>query len=87
MLIKSIIIISHAYLCLRTGSTSRATGVIIGASGSSRVVSAVPAPFVPEDLVTQAQVVLQGKSRSLIIRELQVLLTGVLSFMLRVFQL
>ncbi|XP_045489439.1 E3 ubiquitin-protein ligase hyd isoform X4 [Pieris rapae] len=53
------------------GSTSRATGVIIGASGSSRVVSAVPAPFVPEDLVTQAQVVLQGKSRSLIIRELQ----------------
>ncbi|XP_045510523.1 E3 ubiquitin-protein ligase UBR5 isoform X7 [Colias croceus] len=53
------------------GSTSRATGVIIGASGSGRVVSAVPAPFVPEDLVTQAQVVLQGKSRSLIIRELQ----------------
>lgn len=53
------------------GSTSRATGVIIGPSGSGRVVS-VPAPFVPEDLVTQAQVVLQGKSRSLIIRELQV---------------
>ncbi|XP_072935848.1 E3 ubiquitin-protein ligase hyd isoform X3 [Epargyreus clarus] len=53
------------------GSTSRATGVIIGAPGSGRVVSAVPAPFVPEDLVTQAQVVLQGKSRSLIIRELQ----------------
>ncbi|XP_037871964.1 E3 ubiquitin-protein ligase hyd isoform X5 [Bombyx mori] len=52
------------------GSTSRATGVIIGASGSGRVVS-MPAPFVPEDLVTQAQVVLQGKSRSLIIRELQ----------------
>ncbi|XP_028164187.1 E3 ubiquitin-protein ligase UBR5 isoform X5 [Ostrinia furnacalis] len=52
------------------GSTSRAAGVIIGASGSGRVVS-VPAPFVPEDLVTQAQVVLQGKSRSLIIRELQ----------------
>ncbi|XP_026324159.1 E3 ubiquitin-protein ligase UBR5 isoform X3 [Hyposmocoma kahamanoa] len=52
------------------GSTSRATGVIIGPSGSGRVVS-VPAPFVPEDLVTQAQVVLQGKSRSLIIRELQ----------------
>ncbi|KAG7304394.1 hypothetical protein JYU34_011334, partial [Plutella xylostella] len=52
------------------GSTSRATGVIIGASGAGRVVS-VPAPFVPEDLVTQAQVVLQGKSRSLIIRELQ----------------
>ena len=31
----------------------------------------VPAPFVPEDLVSQAQVVLQGKSRNLIIRELQ----------------
>ncbi|XP_063372511.1 LOW QUALITY PROTEIN: E3 ubiquitin-protein ligase hyd [Cydia amplana] len=52
------------------GSTSRAAGVIIGASGSGRVVS-VPAPFVPEDLVTQAQVVLQGKSRNLIVRELQ----------------
>ena len=31
----------------------------------------VPAQFVPEDLISQAQVVLQGKSRSLIIRELQ----------------
>lgn len=58
-------------MCICTGSTSRAAGVIIGASGSGRVVS-VPAPFVPEDLVTQAQVVLQGKSRSLIVRELQV---------------
>ncbi|CAH2068813.1 unnamed protein product, partial [Iphiclides podalirius] len=53
------------------GSTSRAPGVIIGASSSSGRVVPVPAPFVPEDLVTQAQVVLQGKSRSLIIRELQ----------------
>lgn len=32
----------------------------------------VPAPYVPEELVSQAQVVLQGKSRNLIIRELQV---------------
>ncbi|KAH9634156.1 hypothetical protein HF086_001358 [Spodoptera exigua] len=37
------------------GSTSRATGVIIGASGSGRVVS-VPAPFVPEDLRTNLDV-------------------------------
>lgn len=31
----------------------------------------VPAPLVPEELVSQAQVVLQGKSRNVIIRELQ----------------
>lgn len=30
-----------------------------------------PAPYVPEDLVAQAQSVLQGRSRNLIIRELQ----------------
>lgn len=49
-------------------------GVIMGgASGSSsRPIVSVPAPFVPEDLISQAQVVLQGKSRNLIIRELQV---------------
>lgn len=34
----------------------------------------VPAPFVPEELISQAQVVLQGKSRNVIIRELQVLM-------------
>ncbi|XP_066902270.1 E3 ubiquitin-protein ligase hyd isoform X4 [Halyomorpha halys] len=48
------------------------TGVIMGGnssgSGSRTVISA---PYVPEELVTQAQVVLQGKSRNLIIRELQ----------------
>jgi E3 ubiquitin-protein ligase EDD1 len=44
----------------------RGTGVIMG---SSRPV--VPAQYVPEELVSQAQVVLQGKSRSVIIRELQ----------------
>ncbi|XP_076242470.1 E3 ubiquitin-protein ligase hyd isoform X1 [Calliopsis andreniformis] len=42
-----------------------------GSGSSSRPIAPVPAPFVPEDLVTQAQVVLQGKSRNLIIRELQ----------------
>lgn len=49
-------------------------GVIMGggSGSSSRPIASVPAPFVPEDLITQAQVVLQGKSRNLIIRELQV---------------
>ncbi|KAG7207185.1 hypothetical protein KM043_008872 [Ampulex compressa] len=49
------------------------SGVIMGggSSGSSRPIASVPAPFVPEDLISQAQVVLQGKSRNLIIRELQ----------------
>ncbi|XP_015109390.1 E3 ubiquitin-protein ligase UBR5 isoform X1 [Diachasma alloeum] len=42
-----------------------------GSSNSSRPIVSVPAPFVPEDLISQAQVVLQGKSRNLIIRELQ----------------
>ncbi|XP_043283698.1 E3 ubiquitin-protein ligase UBR5 isoform X2 [Venturia canescens] len=47
-------------------------GVIMGGgSSSSRPLVSVPAPFVPEDLIIQAQVVLQGKSRALIIRELQ----------------
>lgn len=51
-------------------------GVIMGggSGSSSRPIASVPAPFVPEDLITQAQVVLQGKSRNLIIRELQVCL-------------
>lgn len=54
-------------------SSSRSTGVIIGSSsaGGGRSLVSVPAPFVPEDLVSQAQVVLQGKSRNVIIRELQ----------------
>lgn len=53
------------------GSSSRSTGVIIGSSSAGRSLVSVPAPFVPEDLVSQAQVVLQGKSRNVIIRELQ----------------
>jgi len=40
-------------------------------SGSSSGRPVMPAQFVPEELVAQAQVVLQGKSRNLIIRELQ----------------
>lgn len=59
------------------GGRSSGAGVIMGgsagggsSSGSSRPM--VPAPYVPEELVSQAQVVLQGKSRNLIIRELQV---------------
>lgn len=56
---------------------SSGAGVIVGGSGSGGGSSSssrpiVPAPYVPEELVSQAQVVLQGKSRSLIIRELQV---------------
>lgn len=58
-----------------TGSGGRgAPGVIMGGSGAGGAGGArpiVPAPYVPEELVTQAQVVLQGKSRNLIIRELQ----------------
>lgn len=38
--------------------------------GSSRPM--LPAQYVPEELISQAQVVLQGRSRNLIIRELQV---------------
>ncbi|XP_066269411.1 E3 ubiquitin-protein ligase UBR5-like [Branchiostoma lanceolatum] len=45
--------------------TRGTTSVIVG----SRPI--VPASVVPEELVNQAQVVLQGKSRSVIIRELQ----------------
>ncbi|XP_075236131.1 E3 ubiquitin-protein ligase hyd isoform X1 [Lycorma delicatula] len=48
------------------GSGSGGSG---GGSSSSRPI--VPVPYVPEELVSQAQVVLQGKSRNLIIRELQ----------------
>ncbi|MCL4123791.1 UNVERIFIED_CONTAM: hypothetical protein GTU68_022993, partial [Idotea baltica] len=55
---------------LRTTSSSgvrggRGSGVIMGAP------PLLPAQYVPEELITQAQVVLQGKSRNLIIRELQ----------------
>ena len=48
-------------------------GVIMGgsSSSSSRPIVSVPAPFVPDDLIVQAQVVLQGKSRNIIMRELQ----------------
>lgn len=60
-----------------TAGTRGAAGVIIGASssgGSGSGSSSRPlvVPYVPEELVSQAQVVLQGKSRNLIIRELQV---------------
>ncbi len=42
-----------------------------GAGGNVIMSSSRPAPYVPEDLVAQAQSVLQGRSRNLIIRELQ----------------
>lgn len=53
------------------GSGSRSTGVIIGGSTANRPLVTVPATYVPEELISQAEVVLQGKSRNLIIRELQ----------------
>ncbi|XP_046357083.2 E3 ubiquitin-protein ligase UBR5-like isoform X2 [Haliotis rufescens] len=46
-------------------SRGRRSGVIVGAR------PLVPASVVPEELINQCQVVLQGKSRNLIIRELQ----------------
>lgn len=45
-------------------SRTRRSGVIVGRP-------LMPASVVPEDLINQCQVVLQGKSRNLIIRELQ----------------
>lgn len=56
---------SRGRIIRTTTGRGRGSGVIMGTR------SAVPAPFVPEELVSQAQVVLQGKSRNLIIRELQ----------------
>ncbi|XP_066593371.1 E3 ubiquitin-protein ligase UBR5-like isoform X2 [Prorops nasuta] len=55
------------------GRMAGPAGVIMGGGtgNNSRPIVSVPAPFVPEDLISQAQVVLQGKSRNLIIRELQ----------------
>ncbi|KAK6633415.1 hypothetical protein RUM44_004018 [Polyplax serrata] len=49
------------------GSGSRSTS----ASSIMATRPVVPATYVPEELVAQAQVVLQGKTRNLIIRELQ----------------
>ncbi|KAK3087035.1 hypothetical protein FSP39_000732 [Pinctada imbricata] len=46
-------------------SRGRRSGVIVGTR------PLVPASVVPEELISQCQVVLQGKSRNLIIRELQ----------------
>ncbi|CAG9834089.1 unnamed protein product [Diabrotica balteata] len=68
--------IMRSNTAIRGGSNSagsRGAPVIIGSSSSSsgRPVVTVPAPYVPEELISQAQVVLQGKSRTLIIRELQ----------------
>lgn len=51
---------------------ARGTGLLSsGASGHGVIMANSRPVFVPEELVSQAQVVLQGKSRSVIIRELQ----------------
>jgi E3 ubiquitin-protein ligase EDD1 len=57
---------------IRTSSVRGRTGVS-GVTGSGGVImsGSRPAPYVPEDLISQAQSVLQGRSRNLIIRELQ----------------
>lgn len=55
-----------------SGSTRVIMGSTAGGHPSSRPV--VPASYVPEELISQAQVVLQGKSRNMIVRELQVYL-------------
>ncbi|KAG1657525.1 E3 ubiquitin-protein ligase UBR5 [Nymphon striatum] len=57
-------------------STNRRGGRTVPTSSSSSVIMGshrtfAPPPYVPEELISQAQVVLQGKSRNLIIRELQ----------------
>ncbi|UXI21599.1 alkaline phosphatase tissue-nonspecific isozyme [Sarcoptes scabiei] len=49
---------------VRRGSNRSSASVIMGRN-------LIPAQYVPEELVNQAQVVLQGKSRNVIIRELQ----------------
>ena len=55
-----------------TNSSTRAAGLLPSGSAGHGVIMASSRPvFVPEELVSQAQVVLQGKSRSVIIRELQ----------------
>merc|ERR1739844_852570 len=59
---------------IRTSSSTLRVGrggVGAGGTGSVVLSSSRPAPYVPEDLVAQAQSVLQGRSRNLIIRELQ----------------
>jgi len=69
---------------LRSAAGARSSAGVIINSGSA---SAAPpgtrplVPYVPEDLVLQAHGVLQGKSRNVIIRELQV---GLPTFDLRI---
>lgn len=50
----------------RPGAICGRTGVIV-----DRTRTTLPASSVPEELIAQAQVVLQGKSRDVIVRELQ----------------
>jgi E3 ubiquitin-protein ligase EDD1 len=50
----------------RPGAICGRTGVIV-----DRTRATLPASSIPEELIAQAQVVLQGKSREVIVRELQ----------------
>jgi E3 ubiquitin-protein ligase EDD1 len=49
----------------RPGAICGRTGVIV-----DRARATLPASSIPEELIAQAQVVLQGKSREVIVREL-----------------
>ncbi|CAG0886409.1 unnamed protein product [Darwinula stevensoni] len=67
-----------ALRAIRSGSSgatlTRSTARMSTGGGGTVIVGSrpvVPATYVPEELISQAQVVLQGKSRSVIIRELQ----------------
>ncbi|CAI5449987.1 unnamed protein product [Caenorhabditis angaria] len=55
----------RSYCGLRTGTGSQARGVIIGRPSAAQNIP------VPEELINNVQQVLQGKSREIIIRELQ----------------
>ena len=68
---KGYVLLLNACMNLLGG---RGAPVIIGTNSSNngRSMVTIPTPYVPEELVSQAQVVLQGKSRNMIIRELQV---------------
>lgn len=55
-----------------SNTSGRGTGLLASGTAGHGIIMASSRPvFVPEELVSQAQVVLQGKSRSVIIRELQ----------------
>ncbi|KAI0980945.1 hypothetical protein GJ496_001098 [Pomphorhynchus laevis] len=64
--------ISRSRLVRGNGRSRRGAAMLLGSAGSSNSgYPVVPAQNVPEELIEEAQAVLQGKSRNTIIRELQ----------------